>query len=85
MTTIRLYKQNCDTYEREVLGKITEQQLDFLIENLEEEFDEDEECFLNPETLVYLREQGADGELISMLNSALEGCRDGVDIFYLIE
>jgi processive 1,2-diacylglycerol beta-glucosyltransferase len=85
MSTIRLYKQNCDTYEREVLGKITEQQLDFLMDNLEEEFDEDEEYFLSADTLEYLKEQGADGDLISMLNSALEGCRDGVDIFYLIE
>ncbi len=85
MDTIRLYKQDCDTYEREVLGKITEQQLDFLIDNLEEEFDEDEEYFLSSDTLEHLKEKGADGDLISMLNSALEGCRDGVDIFYLIE
>ncbi len=85
MSTIHLYKQNCDTYEREVLGKITEKQLDFLIDNLEEEFDEDEEYFLNPDTLEYLKEQGADSDLITMLNSALAGCQDGVDIFYLIE
>jgi len=85
MSAIHLFKQNPDTYEREALGTITEQQLDFLVENLEEEFDEDEEYFLNPDTLDYLREQGADQGLISMLDRALAGNQDGVDIFYTIE
>jgi processive 1,2-diacylglycerol beta-glucosyltransferase len=85
MSSIHLFKQNPDTYERISLGIITEEQLDFLVENLEEEFDEDEEYFLSPDTLDYLREQGADSALISMLDKALAGTQDGVDIFYTIE
>ncbi len=85
MSVIYLYKQHPDTYERTRLGSITEKQLDFLIENLEEEFDEDEEYYLSPDTLDYLREQGADSELVAMLEKALEGNEDGVDIFYLEE
>jgi processive 1,2-diacylglycerol beta-glucosyltransferase len=85
MSAIHLFKQNPDTYEREPLGTITEEQLDFLVGNLEEEFDEDEEYFLSPDTLDYLREQGADTGLISMLDKALAGSQDGVDIFYTIE
>jgi processive 1,2-diacylglycerol beta-glucosyltransferase len=85
MSAINLFKQNPETYERESLGTITEEQLDFLVENLEEEFGEEEEYFLSPDTLDYLREQGADKGLISMLDKALAGNQDGVDIFYTIE
>ncbi len=85
MSVIHLYKQNPDTYERGALGTITEEQLDFLIENFEEEFDEDEEYFLSPDTLEYLREQGADSSLLALLDKALAGNEDGVDIFYVIE
>jgi len=85
MSVIHLYRQHPDTYERKMLGTITEEQLDFLIENLEEEFDEDEEYYLSPDTLDYLKEQGADSGLVSMLEKALEGSQEGVDIFYLVE
>lgn len=85
MSVIHLYRQDPDTYERKMLGTITDEQLDFLIENLEEEFDEDEEYYLSPDTLDYLKEQGADSGLVSMLEKALEGSQEGVDIFYLVE
>ena len=85
MTAIQLYKEHPDTYERQVVGTITEKQLDFLMENLEEEFEEDEEYFLMANTIDYLKEQGADSDLIAILQSALAGTRDGVDIFYLFE
>ncbi len=85
MSTIQLYKEHPDTYEREILGTITENQLDFLMENLEEEFEEDEEYFLVPDTIDYLRDQGADSDLLAMLEKALAGTQDGVDILYLIE
>jgi hypothetical protein len=84
MSVIQLYKELPDTYEREVLGTITEYQLDFLMENLGEEFEEEEEYFLSPDTVDYLREQGADSDLIALLEKALAGTQDGVDIFYLI-
>jgi hypothetical protein len=85
MSPIQLYKEDPDTYEREILGTITENQLDFLMENLEEEFEEDEEYLLMPNTIDYLREQGADSDLLDLLEKALAGTQDGVDILYLIE
>ena len=85
MSVIQLYKEHPHTYRRESLGTLTEKQLDFLMENLEEEFEEDEEYFLNQDTLDYLKEQGADGSLIAILKKALAGTEDGVDIFYLLE
>jgi hypothetical protein len=85
MSPIQLYREDPDTYEREILGAITENQLDFLMENLEEEFEEDEEYLLMPDAIDYLREQGADSDLLALLEKALAGTQDGVDILYLIE
>jgi len=85
MSAIQLYKEHPETCEREIVGTITESQLDFLMENLEEEFDEDEEYYLNADTIDYLKEQGADGGLIAILEKALAGNRDGVDILYIVE
>jgi processive 1,2-diacylglycerol beta-glucosyltransferase len=85
MSAIQLYKEHPETSEREMVGTITENQLDFLIENLEEEFEEDEEYFLNADTIDYLKEQGADSTLIALLEKALSGSQDGVDIFYVVE
>jgi hypothetical protein len=85
MSAIRLFKENPDTHKREALGTITENQLDFLIENLEEEFEEDEEYFLTRDTVDYLREQGADSNLLAMLEQALAGTQDGIDVSYVSE
>jgi hypothetical protein len=85
MSIIQLYKEHPDTYKREAVGAITEKQLDFLVENFDDEFDEDEEYYLSPETMDFLKEQGADGELLSILEKALAGTQDGIDILYLIE
>jgi len=85
MTAIQLYKEHPDTYEREIVGTITEPQLDFLMENLEVEFEEDEEYFLSPDTVDYLKEQGADAGLVAILEKALAGNQDGVDIFYIVD
>jgi hypothetical protein len=85
MGVINLYKENPETYEREILGSITESQLDFLIENLGEEFEEDEEYLLNAESLDFLKEQNADKNLIALLEKALSAPGDCIDIFYTIE
>ena len=85
MTAIQLYKEHPETYERIALGTISESQLDFLMENLEEEFEEDEEYLLMPDTIDFLKEQGADHDLVTLLEKALAGTQDGVDILYLIE
>jgi hypothetical protein len=85
MSTIQLYKEHPDTYKREILGTITQSQLSFLVDNLDDEFEDDEECFISPETVDDLKAQGADTHIIAMLEKALAGSREGVDIFYLIE
>ena len=85
MGVIRLYKEDPQTYEREVLGTITESQLDFLNDNLEDELEEDEEYFLNAGTLDFLKGQNADKNLITLLEKALYGTRDGIDILYIEE
>jgi hypothetical protein len=85
MSPIQLYKEHPDTYERQMLGILTEKQLDFLMLNLEDDFEEDEEYYLIPDTLDFLRENGADRDLLAMLETALVDTRDGVDILYLIE
>ncbi len=85
MSVIQLYRELPETNKSEPLGTITENQLDFLIENLEEEFERDEECFMSPDTFNYLKGQGADNELVSILEKALAGNQDGVEIFYAFE
>ena len=85
MSVIKLYRENPQTYEREVLGTITENQLDFLMDNLEVEFEEDEEYLLNVGTLDFLKDQNADKSLITLLEKALLGTRDGIDILYIEE
>ena len=85
MSVIRLYREHPDTLKKEILGTLSESQLDFLMENVEEEFDEDEEYLLMQDTIDFMKEQGADGDLLAMLEKALAGTKDGVDILYLIE
>ena len=85
MPAIQLYKEHPKTCERQTVGTLTEKQLDFLMENLGQEFEEDEDYFLNLDTVDYLKEQGADRDLIAILEKALSGTQDGIDIFYLLE
>ena len=54
-----------------LLGAITEEQLQFLIDQLEEEFEEDKDYYINRETVTLLGEKGADTKLMEMLNQAL--------------
>ncbi|MBI5811198.1 MAG: galactosyldiacylglycerol synthase [Meiothermus silvanus] len=61
------------------LGEITDEQLEFLQDQLEEESAEDQDYYINQETLEYFAEQGADRALIDLLQAALAG-RDEIDI-----
>lgn len=63
----------------ELLGSISEEDLQFLIDHLEEEYDEDTDYYLNRTTLEMLRNEGADESLIGLLEDAL-GDRDDVEI-----
>ena len=70
-----------DVVTGKAIGEISEAQLQFLIDNLEEEDTEDMDYFLDAETIAFLDEQGADTDLIELLKEAL-GNRDSLDIAY---
>jgi hypothetical protein len=65
----------------ELLGSISEEQLQFLIDNLEEETPDDTDYYLNRSTLEMLREIGADKSLMEILERSL-GDRDDVEIVW---
>lgn len=63
----------------EGLGVLTEAQLKFLIDQLEEEFVNDKDYYLDQDTLEYLQAHGADPALMEILRYAL-GNQAGVEI-----
>lgn len=66
------------------MGSITEEALDFLITNLEEEDSEDTDYYIDPDTLDFLKQQDPPAGLIALLEAAL-GDRDGIEVYYLAE
>ena len=72
---IRLY----NTATGDKIGEITNDQLQFLIDHLEEESLEDQDYYLQRDTVEMLESQGADARLLDVLRKAL-GDRDGVEI-----
>ncbi len=67
----------------EELAIITEEQVQFLIGNLEEEGIEDDDYYIDEDTLSFLAEAGCDKELLEILSEALEG-RTSIDVRYEI-
>ncbi len=63
----------------ETIGEITDKQLAFLVEQLEEENDEDTDYFIDKDTLELLSDNGGDPELIAMLEKAM-GDAESMDI-----
>ena len=61
------------------LGEITEEQLQFLEEQLVEEGAEDPDYFINQDTIDMLAQRGADQALIAMLRQAV-GNGEGIEI-----
>ena len=55
------------------IGTISETQLQFLIDQLEEESVEDQDYYINEATLDLFEERGADPALVSLLRKALGG------------
>jgi hypothetical protein len=55
------------------LGTIDEEQLQFLIDQLEEESSQDQDYYINEATLEMFQDAGADPALITMLRAALKG------------
>ena len=64
------------------VGELSDEQLDFLVDNLEEEWPEDRDYFINRPMLDMLKQRGADPGLIRMLTQAL-GSREEVDILWV--
>lgn len=71
----RLYRLDND----ETIGQITKEQLEFLAEQLEEDREQDNDYFIDRDTLELLSDNGADPELIAMLEKAM-GKDDEIDV-----
>jgi hypothetical protein len=76
----RMY-QLIDIEHDNEIGVITEDQVQFLIDNLEEEGVEDQDYYIDPESLSFLAENGCDEELLTMLTDALED-KVNIDVRY---
>ena len=61
------------------IGRINQEQLQFLIDQLEEESLTDQDYYLNPTTLDFLKKNGADEALAKILDDAIAG-KEGVEI-----
>jgi hypothetical protein len=72
----RLYRVDTD----ETIGQISDKQLKFLVEMLEEEDEEDTVYFIDQDTLELFSDNNCDPELLAMLENALEDGEEGVDI-----
>jgi processive 1,2-diacylglycerol beta-glucosyltransferase len=68
-----------DTKTGALLGQISEQQLQFLMDQLEEEYQEDQDYAFTGMTIDYLQGQGAGQDLVSLLRRAL-GDKDEISI-----
>jgi hypothetical protein len=71
----RLFRPDTDTN----IGIISNEQLRFLVEQLEEEHEEDQDYFIDRDTLELLSDNGIDSELLAMLEKAM-GDDDEMDI-----
>jgi hypothetical protein len=64
-----------------LLGSINDEQLQFLIDQLEEEFEEDKDYYINRATLEMFQERGIDPALLELLNNAI-GEREEMEIVW---
>jgi hypothetical protein len=72
---IQLY----DSESGNLIGTITAAQLQYLVDQLEEEAIEDQDYYIDGTTLDWFEEHGAEPVLTAMLRGAL-GTREGMDI-----
>ncbi len=66
------------------IGTISEEQLKFLIDQLEEESATDQDYYLNPETLDMFEKNGIDDGLLKLLKDAM-GSREDMEIEWVRE
>ena len=71
--------KNKDTGQH--IGTLSENELQFLIDELEEEHSEDKDYWVNRAQLEILKEKGAEPSLIAMLESAM-GEKDDMEIIW---
>jgi hypothetical protein len=72
---INLYEKGTN----KLLGSITDDQLQFLQDNLEEEWSEDQDYAITPMLVDFFDGQGADPNLVTLLKDALAG-REEIEI-----
>ena len=63
----------------QLLGTVTDEDFEFLVNDLEEESTEDMDYFVDADTIDMLEEDGAPESLVVLLRNAL-GDKDGLDI-----
>jgi processive 1,2-diacylglycerol beta-glucosyltransferase len=68
-----------DKESGQTLGTISEEELQFLVEELEEESSDDTDYYLDADTIQMLEEDGAPASLLTLLRSSL-GDREGLEI-----
>jgi len=76
----RLFDVNTD----EEIGVITEEHIQFIIDNLEEEGFEDRDYYIDENILSFFEEVGCDAELLELLGDAL-GEEKGINIRYELD
>jgi hypothetical protein len=76
---IKLFDKENGTF----LGAISDTQLQFLIDQLEEEGLEDRDYAITPMTLSLFEGEGAESELVTILRTAL-GERDEMNIYWQV-
>lgn len=74
---IKLHDKNT----QQLIGEISEEQLQFLIDELVEEDDTDQDYYINKDLLEQFEQKKGDETLIRMLRDAL-GDRDDMDIIW---
>jgi hypothetical protein len=71
-------------YDKEsgaLLGNVSEEDIEKLVEHLEEEDSRDQDYYVNIDTIDLLEESGASHALVSMLRKAV-GDSEGIEIRY---
>jgi processive 1,2-diacylglycerol beta-glucosyltransferase len=71
-----------DNDDNRLLGTITDEQLQFLADQLEEESADDTDYYVTADTLDMLAQAGADADLLRVLREAL-GEREGVEVHWV--
>lgn len=70
-----------DKETKKLMGDISEQDLRFLIDHLEEEGEGDEDYYIDRDMLEFLKENGLPESLAKMIDTAI-GTKEGIEITF---